>query len=103
MKNAKVDRSQRKLNYLYSTTVIYMTISTVESVLQFVCPFIRRSQFFFSLKSPWNHPLTPGLTPGTPGHAVEPAMRAFSGFLKDQDFHATFAVKLVQWYYIYIV
>ena len=39
---------------------IYITISIVTSV----CPCVRtcvRHKIFFSLKSPWNHPLTPGV------------------------------------------
>ena len=29
----------------------------------FVCSCVRPSQIFFSLKSPWNHPLTPVVDP----------------------------------------
>ena len=50
------------LNHFYQ---IYITISTITSV----CPvsgvrsvFIRH-KIFCSLKSPWNHPLTPGVDP----------------------------------------
>ena len=37
------------------------------SIRSFVRPFVRH-KIFFLLKSPWNHPLTPGVDPGcTPG------------------------------------
>ena len=42
---------------------IYITISTIMSV----CPSVRSSvhyKKFFSLKLPWNYPLTPGVDPG---------------------------------------
>ena len=43
---------------------IYITISIVMSVCQSgVRPSVRHKNFF-SLKSPWNHPLTPGVDPG---------------------------------------
>ena len=58
---------------------IYITILTIMSV----CPFGVRClvsvchKIFFSLKSPWNHPLTPGVDPQgwprvAPGHAAPP-------------------------------
>ena len=55
-------------------------------------PFVSSSQNFFSLKSPWNHPLTPGVEPRgwpwvPPGHAAPPeklarARRALSSSFK---------------------
>ena len=55
----------------------------------FVRPFVRHKNFF-SLKSPWNHPLTPGVGPRgwprvPPGHTAPPeelarARRALSSF-----------------------
>ena len=45
---------------------IYITISTVTSVCVSILLLLRtyvRHKNFFSLKSPWNHPLTPGVDP----------------------------------------
>ena len=52
-----------KLKYCKGT--IYITISTITSVCLSIRPSsgVRASQNFFSLKSPWNHPLTPGVDP----------------------------------------
>ena len=58
--------------------------------------YVRTSQKFFSLKSPWNHPLTPGVNPGVdPGQPRGtqplrrsqnmPAKRAFSSIEKNNN------------------
>ena len=60
-----------------STTLFRLSCLSVHPfVRSFVCPSVRHKKFF-SLKSPWNHPLTPGVDPrGWPwvplGHPAPP-------------------------------
>ena len=60
--------------------VIYITISTIMSVCPLILPLSAcPSQFFFSLKLPWNHPLTPGVDPSGSFGAHSPFRGAING------------------------
>ena len=55
----------KNVQYVSVQLIIYITISTITSVRPSfgVRAVSVRHKNFFLLKSPWNHPLTPGVDP----------------------------------------
>ena len=115
LKIAMLDRTMYILLWLEErndqVVTIYITISTITSVHPCVrCASGVRcsSQKFFLLKSPWNHPLTPGVDPRgwprvPPGHAAPPeelarARRALSSNLYLAQ--VVWAVQLIFQFYV---